>query len=146
MRGREIAFGNVLAGGPHGLRRTLSDSNVDWGQGQGRLFARVRAGGLGRAGVLALETNEDEATALGLAPVVDVATLDRFDSVFVSVHLLDVAPGVERSPEDSSKMRWAKSWLVPLVHGIEARAEAREDVGDEYVLFRLRRPLTAPHP
>ena len=56
--GREISFGNLLCGGPSGVPAILSDSNVDWGQEQGRLFERVRHGDLGRVGLVTLIVDE----------------------------------------------------------------------------------------
>ena len=36
--GREISFGNLLCGGPTGVPAILSDSNVDWGQEEGKIL------------------------------------------------------------------------------------------------------------
>ena len=74
--GREISFGNFLCGGPAGVPAILSDSNVDWGQEEGKIFERVRRGDLrGRAGVL----EELERTLDGLGAGVRVV-LERLNA------------------------------------------------------------------
>ena len=65
--GREISFGNLLCGGPAGVPAILSDSNVDWGQEEGRIFERVRRGDLGRVGLASLMVDESGARAVGIA-------------------------------------------------------------------------------
>ncbi len=140
--GREISFGNVFAGGNAGLPRVLSDSNVDWGQEQGKLFARVRRGDLGRVGVVAVWVDEEAGRAAGLAGQVFRPDAP-VDAVFFSRHLWDLVPGLERSPETWSKFVWARGWLLPVRRGLEARATSVEPFGDAYVLLRLRPPAAS---
>ncbi len=135
--GREISFGNLLAGGNAGLPRTLSDSNVDWSQEQGHVFTRVRRGDLGRVGVVAIYVDEQAARSAGIAGQV-LRPDAPVDTIFFSRHLWDLAPALERSTETWSKFVWARDWLVPLRRGLEARATSVETFGDAYVLLRLR--------
>jgi hypothetical protein len=135
--GREISFGNLLAGGNAGLPRTLSDSNVDWSQEQGHVFVRVGRGDLGRVGVVSIYVDEQAARSAGI--VGQVLRPDApVDTVFFSRHLWDLAPALERSTETWSKFVWARGWLVPLRRGLEARATSVETFDDAYVLLRLR--------
>ena len=138
-RSREISFGNLLAGGNAGLPRILSDSNVDWSQEQGKLFDRVRRGDLGRVGLVTIWADEEAARAVGILGQVQGADAP-VDTVFVSRHLWDLAPALERSTETWSKFVWARGWLVPLRRGLEERAASVENFGDAYVLMRLRPP------
>ncbi len=135
--GREIPFGNVLAGGPAGVRRILSDSNVDWGERQDLVFDAVRAGGTGRAGAVSLILNADEAGSLGVLQVDDASQVRDLDTVFVSVFLYDLSRALERSGETTRRIEWLREWLPPLVREIEARAGSVESLGDEYLVFRL---------
>ncbi len=137
--GREISFGNLLAGGNAGLPGIVSDSNVDWSQEQGRVFARVRRGDLGRAGVVALYVDEEAARAAGVAGLVYRPDAP-VDAVFFSRHLWDLAPALERCPESFPKIVWARGWLPPLRRGLEERAASVEPFGDAYVLVRLKAP------
>jgi hypothetical protein len=136
---REISFGNVLAGGSPGLPRTLSDSNVDWAQEQGRLFERVARGDLGRVGVVALYVDEAAATRVGILGQVQDARAP-VDTVFFSRHLWDLVPGLERNVEPWPKIAWARRTLVPLRRGLEARTTSIEPFGDAYLLLRLNPP------
>ena len=137
--GREIPFGNLLVGGPSGVHRVVSDSNVDWGQAQGALFERVRKGDLGRVGVASLVLDEPEAIRAGVAERPDsAAKLAGLDTVIVSVHLLDVSHAAPRNDEPFARYRELKGWLVPLVTEVETRFAATERIGDEYVIYRLR--------
>lgn len=146
FRGREIPFGNLLAGGPSGLRRVLSDSNVDWGEAQGVLFDRVRRRDLGRVGVVSLFFDPEEARRAG-AVQIDSFSPGEFDAVFVSVFLEDLAPALERNSESWPKFRWARSWLPALVSSVRRGASSREPFGDEYVLYRITAPgPAAPSP
>ncbi len=141
-RGREIPFGNLLAGGPGGVHRFLSDSNVDWGQAQGRLFARVAKGDLGRVAVVALQVDPDEARRLGVEQR-DSIPPGAFDTVFVSTFLRDLGRAAERSPERTGKVGWLREWLVPLLHDVDAGAASVEPFGEEYVLYRMK-PAQGP--
>lgn len=142
--GREIPFGNVLAGGPAGIRRVLSDSNVDWGERQDLVFDAVRAGGAGRAGAVSLILNADEAAPLGILHVDDAAQVRELDTVFVSVFLFDLSRALERSAERTRRIEWLREWLPPLVREVEARAASVEKLGDEYLVFRLGRGSAGP--
>jgi hypothetical protein len=140
--GHEISFGNLLCGGPAGVPSILSDSNVDWGQEQGKLFERVRRGDLGRVGLAALIVDESGARAVGiLGQVVDPGA--PVDTVFFSRFLWDVAAAAEKNTENSPKFIWIRSWLPPLRRGLEARAVSIEPFGDTQFLMRLRPPLPA---
>ena len=143
--GREISFGNLLAGGPAAIPAILSDSNVDWGQEQGRVFDRVRRGDLGRVGVTALVVDESGARAVGIAG--QAMTPDApVDTVFFSRFLWDSAAAIGKNTESWPKFAWLRSWLPPLRRGIEARAISVEPFGDAQLLIRLRgvAPPTAP--
>ncbi len=142
--GREIPFGNALAGGPAGIRRILSDSNVDWGERQDLVFDTVRAGGAGRAGAVSLILNADEAGSLGVLQVDDASQVRDLDTVFVSVFLYDLSRALERSGEKTRRIEWLREWLPPLVREVEARAASMERLGDEYLVFRLRRGSGSP--
>lgn len=142
--GREISFGNLLAGGPAGIPAILSDSNVDWGQEQGQLFARVRRGDLGRVGLTTLIVDESGARAVGIAG--QAMTPDApVDTVFFSRFLWDSAAAIEMNTESWPKFVWLRGWLPPLRHGLEARAVSVEPFGDTQLLMRLRpaTPTTA---
>ncbi|HSB63328.1 MAG TPA: glycosyltransferase family 39 protein, partial [Thermoanaerobaculia bacterium] len=86
--GREISFGNLLCGGPAGVPAILSDSNVDWGQEEGKIFERVRQGDLGRVGLASLMVDESGARAVGIAGQV-TAPDAPVDTVFFSRFLWD---------------------------------------------------------
>jgi len=137
--GHEISFGNLLCGGPAGVPAILSDSNVDWGQEQGKLFERVRRGDLGRVGVAALTVDESGARAVGILGQV-VAPDAPVDTVFFSRFLWDMAAAAEKSTENSPKFVWIRGWLPPLRRGLEARANSIEAFGDTQLLMRLRPP------
>ncbi|MGZ5426461.1 MAG: hypothetical protein ACXWE1_04575, partial [Thermoanaerobaculia bacterium] len=137
-------FGNLLCGGPAGVPPILSDSNVDWGQEQGKLFERVRRGDLWHVGLAALFVDESGARAVGiLGQVVDPDA--PVDTVFFSRFLWDVAAAAEKNTENYPKFIWIRSWLPPLRRGLEARAISIEPFGDTQLLMRLRAatPLTA---
>lgn len=145
-RGREISFGNLLAGGPPGLRRVLTDSNVEWGQEQERMLERARRGDLGRVGAVAVYLDAAEATRAG------VAWMSRpdepaVDAVFVSTFSWDLAHALARYGEGMRYpwIAYVRSWMVPLVTGLEARAASVEPFGDGYLLLRLR-PRSSPPP
>ena len=143
--GREISFGNLLAGGPAGVPAILSDSNVDWGQEQGEIFARVRRGDLGRVGLTSLIVDESGARAAGIAG--QAMTPDApVDTIFFSRFLWDTAAAIENNTESWPKFVWLRGWLPPLRHGLEARAVSVEPFGDAQLLLRLRdvAPATAP--
>ncbi len=135
--GREISFGNLLCGGPAGVPAILSDSNVDWGQEQGRLFERVRRGDLGRVGIATLIVDESGARAVGILGQV-TAPDAPVDTVFFSRFLWDLARALEMNSEPWPKFVWLRSWLPPLRHGLEARAIEIEPFGDTQLLMRLR--------
>ena len=135
--GREISFGNLLAGGPAGVPAILSDSNVDWGQEQGRLFERVRRGDLGRVGVVTLIVDESGARAVGILGQVTGPDAG-VDTVFFSRFLWDLAAAAEKNSEPWPKFVWLRGWLPPLRHGLEARALSTEPFGDAQLLMRLR--------
>ena len=140
--GREISFGNLLCGGPAGVPAILSDSNVDWGQEEGKIFERVRRGDLGRVGLASLIVDESGARAVGiLGQVVDPDA--PVDTVFFSRFLWDVAAAAEKNTENYPKFIWIRSWLPPLRRGLEARAISIEPFGDTQLLMRLR-PATPP--
>jgi len=144
--GREISFGNLLAGGPAGVPAILSDSNVDWGQEQGRLFERVRRGDLGRVGIVTLIADESGARAVGILGQVTGPDAD-VDTVFFSRFLWDLSTAIEKNNEPWPKFVWLRGWLPPLRKGLEARAVSVEPFGDTHFLMRLRpAPATAPPP
>jgi len=140
--GREISFGNLLAGGPAGVPAILSDSNVDWGQEQGRLFERVRRGDLGRVGVVTLIVDESGARAVGILGQVTGPDAG-VDTVFFSRFLWDLARAIEKNSEPWPKFVWLRGWLPPLRHGLEARALSTEPFGDTQLLMRLRPAVPA---
>jgi hypothetical protein len=135
--GREISFGNLLSGGPAGVPAILSDSNVDWGQEEGKVFERVRRGDLGRVGLASLMVDESGARAVGIAGQV-TAPDAPVDTVFFSRFLWDNAAAIEKNTETWSKFAWLRGWLPPLRHGLEARALSIEPFGDTQLLMRLR--------
>ncbi len=150
-RGREISFGNLLAGGPHGLRAALSDSNVEWGQEQGKLFDRVRKGDLGRVGVVTLGLDWPEARRAGVAAWMSRPDDAAVDTVFVSTFYRDLAHALARYDEGLRYpwIAYVRSWLVPLVLTLESRAASVEPFGDGYLLLRLKPPparLVPPGP
>jgi hypothetical protein len=138
-RGREIPFGNLFVGGPSGTRRVLSDSNVDWGEAQGRLYERAARGDLGRVAVVSLAFDAESGGPLGLAQSGSIDS-PRADSAAVSVFLLDLAHALKENGEDYPKITWIKGWLVPLVDSIEGRAVSVEPLGDSWVIYRLGPP------
>jgi 4-amino-4-deoxy-L-arabinose transferase-like glycosyltransferase len=140
--GREISFGNFLVGGPAGVPAVLSDSNVDWGQEQGRLFERVRHGDLGRVGLVTLIVDESGARAVGILGQVTGPDAG-VDTVFFSRFLWDLSTAIEKNTESWPKFVWLRGWLPPLRHGLEARAISIEPFGDAQLLLRLRAPATA---
>jgi hypothetical protein len=144
--GREISFGNLLCGGPAGVPAILSDSNVDWGQEEGKIFERVRRGDLGRVGLASLVVDESGARAVGIAGQV-TAPDAPVDTVFFSRFLWDNAAAIEKNTETWSKFIWLRGWLPPLRRGLEARAISIEPFGDTQLLMRLRLatpPTAAP--
>ena len=144
--GREISFGNLLCGGPAGVPAILSDSNVDWGQEEGKIFERVRRGDLGRVGLASLVVDESGARAVGIAGQV-TAPDAPVDTVFFSRFLWDNAAAIEKNTETWSKFVWLRGWLPPLRRGLEARAILIEPFGDTQLLMRLRLatpPTAAP--
>jgi hypothetical protein len=139
--GREISFGNFFCGGPAGVPAILSDSNVDWGQEEGKIFDRVRRGDLGRVGLASLMVDESGARAVGIAGQV-TAPDAPVDTVFFSRFLWDSAAAIEKNTETWSKFVWLRGWLPPLRRGLEARAVSIEPFGDTQLLMRLR-PATS---
>jgi Dolichyl-phosphate-mannose-protein mannosyltransferase len=135
--GHEISFGNLLSGGPAGVPAILSDSNVDWGQEEGKIFERVRRGDLGRVGLASLMVDESGARAVGIAGQV-TAPDAPIDTVFFSRFLWDSAAAIEKNTETWSKFVWLRGWLPPLRRGLEARAVSIEPFGDTQLLMRLR--------
>ncbi len=141
--GREISFGNLLCGGPAGVPAILSDSNVDWGQEEGKIFERVRRGDLGRVGLTTLIVDESGARAVGIAG--QAMTPDApVDTVFFSRFLWDLAAAAEKNSDVYPKFVWLRGWLPPLRRGLEARATSVEPFGDTYLLLRLRPPAAVP--
>ena len=141
--GREISFGNFLAGGPPGIPAILSDSNVDWGQEEGKIFARVRSGDLGRVGLTSLLVDESGARAVGILG--QAMTPDApVDTVFFSRFLWDTAAAIEKNDETWPKFVWLRGWLPPLRRGLEARAVSIEPFGDTQILLRLRPSRSVP--
>ncbi|MCM3876173.1 MAG: phospholipid carrier-dependent glycosyltransferase [Thermoanaerobaculia bacterium] len=150
--GREISFGNFLAGGPAGIPAILSDSNVDWGQEQGQVYGRVRRGDLGRVGLTSLIVDESGARAVGIAGQA-MSPDAPVDTVFFSRFLWDTAAAIEKNTEAWPKFVWLRGWLPRLRHGLESRAISVEPFGDAQLLLRLReveparaRPFAAPAP
>ena len=141
--GREVPFGNLVAGGPAGLRRVLSDSNVDWGERLGSVFERASRGDLGRVAVFSLFWDEEAGRKAGV-PLFEDEMVGEIDTLFVSVFFWDLGPALERSRETWPKIVYFRDWLGPLLRRIRAEAVSIEPFGDEYVLIRLRRP-GAPH-
>jgi hypothetical protein len=139
--GREISFGNLLVGGPAGVPPILSDSNVDWGQEQGLVFARAARGDLGRVAMASLLVDESGATRAGIAGLALKPDAD-VDTVFFSRFLWDLAAAIEKNTDAYPKFVWLRGWLPPLRRGLEARATSTEPFGDAYLLLRLR-PATA---
>jgi hypothetical protein len=137
--GHEISFGNLLVGGPVGVPPILSDSNVDWGQEQGLVFARAERGGLGRVAMASLLVDESGAKRAGIAGLA-LAADAPVDTVFFSRFLWDLAAAAERNTETYPKFVWLRGWLPPLRRGLEARAASVEPFGDAYLLLRLRPP------
>jgi hypothetical protein len=135
--GREISFGNLLAGGPAGIPAILSDSNVDWGQEEGKIFDRVRRGDLGRVGLTSLLVDESGARAVGIQGQA-MAPGAALDTVFFSRFLWDLAAAAERNTESWPKFVWLRGWLPPLRRDLEARAVSIEPFGDAQLLLRLR--------
>jgi hypothetical protein len=143
--GHEVSFGNFLSGGPAGIPAILSDSNVDWGQEEGKIFERVRRGDLGRVGLASLMVDESGARAVGIAGQV-TAPDAPVDTVFFSRFLWDNAAAIEKNTESWSKFVWLRGWLPPLRHGLEARAISIEPFGDTQLLMRLRPATPAKTP
>lgn len=142
---REIPFGNLLAGGPQGVRRVLSDSNVDWGERLDAVFARASEGDLGRVGVLSLFWDEHAAAGAGVVLAEDYVP-GRFDTLFVSTFLWDLGPALERSRESGRKIVYFREWLGPWVRRVRADALSVEPFLDEYLLIRLRPAAPPPAP
>jgi hypothetical protein len=142
---REIPFGNLLAGGPQGVRRVLSDSNVDWGERLDAVFARASEGDLGRVGVLSLFWDEHAAAAAGVVLAEDYVP-GRLDTLFVSTFLWDLGPALERSRESGRKTVYFREWLGPWVRRVRADALSVEPFLDEYLLIRLRPDAPPPAP
>lgn len=139
---REISFGNVLAGGPSGLRRILSDSNVEWGQEQGRLYGALRRLG-SRAGYLAPFIDASElATLPANRPVFDPND-PQVDVVVVSTFLWDLGRALAKNDETWPKVRYYKTWMAPLVEGLGRRAVRIEPLGDGYLVLTLGPPRAA---
>lgn len=143
--GREIPFGNVLAGGPSGLRRFLSDSNVDWGERLGDVFERAKAGDLGRVGVVSLFWDERAAAEAGVVRL-DAFRPGNVDAVFVSVFFQDLGDALQRSRSPYRKLAEFRAFLGPLLSAIHAEAASVEPFRDEYLLIHLRTPATPPAP
>ncbi len=137
LRGREIPFGNLLAGGPPGIRKVLSDSNVEWGEAQQALFDRVDRGGLGRVGAVILSLDVEEAARHGIRQV-DELGAQPLDTVVMSVHLHDLGVALAGNTESYRNVAWLRGWLVPLVLGVKERATSVEPLGDSYLVYRLR--------
>jgi hypothetical protein len=142
---REIPFGNRLAGGPGGLRRFLSDSNVDWGERLGEVFERAGRGDLGRVGVVSLTWDPVAAQAVG-ARLLEEFRPGEVDTVFVSVFVQDVGDALARSRSPSPKIVEFRGVFVPLLRSIHAEAVALEPFRDEYLLIRLRAASSQPAP
>lgn len=137
-RGREVSFGNILVGGPSGLRRVLTDSNVEWGQEQESMFRRAAAGDLGRVSVVAPYVDAKLAKRAGVAWISRAS--EAQDAVFVSTFAWDLAHALARWDEGPRYpwIAYVRSWMVPLVLGLEERALSVEPFGDGYLLLRLR--------
>ncbi|HRY42333.1 MAG TPA: phospholipid carrier-dependent glycosyltransferase [Thermoanaerobaculia bacterium] len=142
--GRETSFGNVIAGGARGLRGKLSDSNVDWGAGQGRMFERVRRGDLGRVAALTfpLWLDPDQRAQLAIDALEAPVTAERicsYDSVFVSVYVWDSLEALMRNRETHATFESLRRSYGPAL-AVRGCAAAVEEVGPEYLLFRVGRP------
>lgn len=135
--GREIPFGNLLAGGPPGVRKVLSDSNVDWGERLGAVFERARKGDLGRVGVVSLFWDAQAAKSAGVVRVDDLVP-GTVDTLFVSTFLWDIAAAIGRSRENGRKWSYFRAWFTPLRQEIQDEAATIEPFLDEYLLIRLR--------
>ncbi len=142
---REIPFGNRFAGGPGGLRRFLSDSNVDWGERLGKVFERAGKGDLGRVGVVSLTWDPVGAQAVG-ARLLEEFRPGDVDTVFVSVFVQDVGDALAKSRSPYPKIVEFREFLVPLLGSIHAEADRIEPFRDEYLLIRLRPALSPPAP
>jgi hypothetical protein len=140
--GREIPFGNALAGGASGIRRVLSDSNVDWGERLGAVYARASEGDLGRVGVASLFWDAQAAKEAGVVWVDDFVP-GQVDTLFVSVFLWDLGPAFERNREEFPKIVSHREWLSVFMRRIREAAASVEPFGDEYLLIRLR-PAASP--
>ncbi len=145
--GREIPFGNVLVGGPAGVRRMLGDSNVYWGQGQERVFERIARGDLGRVGVLTGSFDVEKAIALRVRPVTGIGDVvsGSLDAVFVDASLHEQVFARNPNPTGSRTLEAVSVRLLPLVGELYRRALRIEPIGDEFLLFVLR-PAGAPEP
>lgn len=141
-RGREIPFGNLLVGGPPGVRRVLSDSNVDWGERLDQAFARAARGDLGRVGVVSLSWDEDAARSAGVERVFDRLP-DGLDTLFVSAFLWDLGPPLERTTEMGPKWVYFRERFAAFLKSMRESAPPPEPYLDEYVIVRLR-PAPAP--
>lgn len=139
MRGREIPFGNVLAGGPAGVRKALSDSNVDWGERLGEAFARAGKGDLGRVGVVSLFWDAQAAQEAGVAWVYEFVP-GQVDTLFVSTFLWDLGISMERNEESYRKFVVFREWFVPFMRKVREESASIEPFRDEYLLIRLRKP------
>jgi hypothetical protein len=139
---REIPFGNLLAGGPQGVRRVLSDSNVDWGERLDAVFARASEEGLGRVGVVSLFWDEQAAREAGAVRIGEYVP-GTVDSLFVSVFLWDLGPALERSRESGGKIAYFRGRLGLMMRTLRAEALSVEPFLDEYLLIRLR-PVSPP--
>jgi hypothetical protein len=143
--GREIPFGNLPAGGPAGVRRLLSDSNVDWGERLEAALARASKGDLGRVGFVSLYWDAQAASEAGV-----VNTGDRIpegvDALFVSVFLWDIGPPLERSRESGPKWDYFRGEFAPFLRSVRERAARVEPFLDEYLIVRLRPDGPTPEP
>lgn len=144
-RGREIPFGNLLVGGPPGVRRVLSDSNVDWGERLDRAFARAARGDLGRVGVVSLFWDEDAARAAGVERVFDRLPAG-LDTLVVSAFLWDLGPPLERTSETGPKWVYFRERFAAFLKGVRDSAPSPEPFLDEYVIVRLRPSPSPPAP
>lgn len=138
FRGQEISFGNLIAGGARGLRSKLSDSNVDWGAGQARLFDRVRRGDLGRVASFTMWIDPDQARELrieNLEGPLTTASLCSYDAVFVSVYFWDSLSALERCPETWENYEYLRGTYGPALE-LPSCFAVEEEVGPEYLLFR----------
>ena len=140
--GREIPFGNLVAGGPAGVRKVLSDSNVDWGERLGAAFERARKGDLGRVGIVSLFWDAQAAAQAGVL-FVDEFVPGRVDTLLVSTFLWDLGPALARNDQDYEKFRSLKEWFDPFMQRIRDEAVSVEPFLDEYLIIRLR-PSASP--